>query len=59
MTGLAVVPVLPYLFDKPVEHVTDRAFEWAEDWWLQNRARNLRAKKEQAEKLAAATGKDL
>ncbi|KAI0637896.1 mitochondrial 18 KDa protein-domain-containing protein [Trametes polyzona] len=29
-TGLAIVPVLPYLFDKPVEHVTDVAFEWIE-----------------------------
>lgn len=30
VTGLAIVPVLPYLFDKPVEHVTDFAFEWIE-----------------------------
>jgi len=30
VTGLAIVPVLPYLFDKPVEHVTDAAFEWIE-----------------------------
>ena len=29
-TGIAIVPVLPYLFDKPVEHVTDAAFEWIE-----------------------------
>ncbi|KAJ7667721.1 mitochondrial 18 KDa protein-domain-containing protein [Mycena polygramma] len=28
VTGLAVVPVLPYLFDEPVEHVTDRVFSW-------------------------------
>ncbi|KAG5637631.1 hypothetical protein H0H81_003912 [Sphagnurus paluster] len=28
VTGLAIVPVLPYLFDHPVEHVTDRAFDW-------------------------------
>ncbi|KAJ7276140.1 mitochondrial 18 KDa protein-domain-containing protein [Mycena haematopus] len=27
-TGLAIVPVLPYLFDHPVEHVTDKAFSW-------------------------------
>lgn len=27
VTGLAIVPVLPYLFDKPVEHATDVAFE--------------------------------
>ncbi|KAH8106275.1 mitochondrial 18 KDa protein-domain-containing protein [Cristinia sonorae] len=30
LTGLAIVPVLPYLFDKPVEHVTEFAFEWVE-----------------------------
>lgn len=29
-TGLALIPVLPYLFDKPVEHATDAAFEWIE-----------------------------
>ncbi|KAJ6627545.1 mitochondrial 18 KDa protein-domain-containing protein [Mycena sp. CBHHK59/15] len=27
-TGLAIVPILPYLYDHPVEHVTDRVFEW-------------------------------
>ncbi|KAJ7774240.1 mitochondrial 18 KDa protein-domain-containing protein [Mycena maculata] len=27
-TGLAIVPVLPYLFDHPVEHVTERVFGW-------------------------------
>ena len=30
ITGLSIVPVLPYIFDKPVEHVTDIAFEWIE-----------------------------
>ncbi|CCM03398.1 uncharacterized protein FIBRA_05528 [Fibroporia radiculosa] len=29
-TGIAIVPILPYLFDKPVEHVTDAAFDWIE-----------------------------
>lgn len=28
MTGLAIVPLLPFLFDHPVEHATDRAFDW-------------------------------
>ncbi|KAI6004040.1 mitochondrial 18 KDa protein-domain-containing protein [Pisolithus albus] len=28
--GLSVVPILPYLFDKPVEHAIDRAWEWME-----------------------------
>ncbi|KAL0057636.1 hypothetical protein AAF712_015715 [Marasmius tenuissimus] len=28
MTGLAIVPALPYIFDHPVEHVTDRVFGW-------------------------------
>jgi fission process protein 1 len=27
VTGLAIVPVLPYLFDHPVEKATDVAFE--------------------------------
>ncbi|KAF8665598.1 hypothetical protein AX16_000055 [Volvariella volvacea WC 439] len=27
-SGLAVIPILPYLFDHPVEHVTDVAFDW-------------------------------
>jgi len=30
ITGLAIVPVLPYLFDHPVEKVTDATFEWIE-----------------------------
>ncbi|KAI0771950.1 mitochondrial 18 KDa protein-domain-containing protein [Trametes elegans] len=30
LTGLAIIPVLPYLYDKPVEHATDFAFEWIE-----------------------------
>ncbi|KAJ6599354.1 mitochondrial 18 KDa protein-domain-containing protein [Mycena vulgaris] len=28
VTGLAIVPILPYLFDHPVEHVTDKVFGW-------------------------------
>jgi len=28
VTGLAIVPLLPFLFDHPVEHATDRAFDW-------------------------------
>lgn len=28
VTGLAIVPILPFLFDHPVEHATDRAFDW-------------------------------
>ncbi|KAF8918482.1 mitochondrial 18kDa protein [Mucidula mucida] len=28
MTGLAIVPALPYLFDHPVEVATERAFDW-------------------------------
>ncbi|KAI6122746.1 mitochondrial 18 KDa protein-domain-containing protein [Pisolithus croceorrhizus] len=30
VVGLSVVPILPYLFDKPVEHAIDRAWEWME-----------------------------
>ncbi|KAF9468879.1 mitochondrial 18 KDa protein-domain-containing protein [Collybia nuda] len=28
ITGLVIVPILPYLFDHPVERVTDRVFDW-------------------------------
>ncbi len=30
VTGLAIVPALPYIFDHPVEVAADRAFEWIE-----------------------------
>ncbi|KAK7060248.1 hypothetical protein VNI00_001013 [Paramarasmius palmivorus] len=31
LTGLAIVPGLPYIFDHPVEHVTEKAFEWIKE----------------------------
>jgi fission process protein 1 len=31
LTGLAVVPILPYLFDHPVETATEAAFKWIEE----------------------------
>jgi mitochondrial fission process protein 1 len=31
VTGLAIVPALPYLFDHPVEQVTEHAFEWIKE----------------------------
>ncbi|KAG6335048.1 hypothetical protein ID866_4050 [Astraeus odoratus] len=31
VAGLAVVPALPYIFDKPVEHAVDRTWEWLEE----------------------------
>jgi fission process protein 1 len=30
VSGLAIVPFLPYIFDHPVETATDKAFEWIE-----------------------------
>jgi fission process protein 1 len=30
ISGLAIVPFLPYVFDHPVETATDKAFEWIE-----------------------------
>lgn len=30
ISGLAIVPFLPYIFDHPVETATDKAFEWIE-----------------------------
>ena len=37
-TGLAIVPILPYLYDKPVEHATDFAFDWIEKKLIQANA---------------------
>ncbi|KAM0786733.1 hypothetical protein ACM66B_002171 [Microbotryomycetes sp. NB124-2] len=30
LLGLFTIPALPYLFDKPVEHVVDQSFAWAQ-----------------------------
>lgn len=38
LTGLAVVPILPYLFDKPVEHVTEASFRWIKEQYSQSQA---------------------
>ena len=43
-TGLAVVPILPYLFDHPVEHATDKAFDWIRQKFIE---RNETAKGDQ------------
>ncbi|KAF8607642.1 hypothetical protein BDV93DRAFT_519667 [Ceratobasidium sp. AG-I] len=44
VTGLAVVPFLPYLFDHPVEHATDRVFDWIKEQVVRENAQ--KAKKE-------------
>jgi fission process protein 1 len=31
MTGLAIVPVLPYMFDHPVEVATEKVFDWIKE----------------------------
>jgi len=51
ITGLAIVPVLPYLFDHPVEKATDVAFEWIEGRIVQrdedkSRLKNLKDEKD-------------
>jgi len=38
LTGLAVVPLLPFIFDEPVEHVTDFAFDWMKKKWSETRS---------------------
>ncbi|PPQ92384.1 hypothetical protein CVT25_008734 [Psilocybe cyanescens] len=41
LTGLAIVPVLPYLFDHPVEYVTEHAFDWIRQKLIErNQAQN-------------------
>lgn len=50
MTGLAVVPALPYLFDHPVEHVTDKAFDWIREKLIErNQATNTPKAKDNKE----------
>ncbi|KAG9048248.1 hypothetical protein FS837_000384 [Tulasnella sp. UAMH 9824] len=46
--GLSCVPALPYVFDHPVEHITDKAFETLEDAYLASKRRQeeLKVKKE-------------
>ncbi|OCB84599.1 hypothetical protein A7U60_g8586 [Sanghuangporus baumii] len=44
--GLAAVPFLPYIFDKPIEEATDAAAEWLEHRWLEHQAGKKRVKKE-------------
>jgi len=46
LTGLAVVPVLPYLFDHPVERVTDAAFEWIQKKMIEQNELKAAGKKE-------------
>ncbi|KAI0091851.1 mitochondrial 18 KDa protein-domain-containing protein [Irpex rosettiformis] len=50
-TGLAIVPVLPYLYDKPVEHATDFAFEWIEKKLMQNPANVEKPQTEERKEL--------
>ncbi|KXN87936.1 Mitochondrial fission process protein 1 [Leucoagaricus sp. SymC.cos] len=40
-TGLAIVPILPYLFDHPIEQATEHAFNWIRERLI---ARNRAAK---------------
>lgn len=35
--GLGIVPLLPYVFDEPVEHVIDWVFEKGEDYYLSSK----------------------
>jgi fission process protein 1 len=47
MTGLAIVPILPYLFDHPVEHVTDRAFDWIRTKLIENNTTKSNAERKE------------
>jgi len=39
VTGLAIVPALPFLFDHPVEKVTENAFEWIREKLIEIRSK--------------------
>lgn len=47
VTGLAIVPILPYLFDHPVEHVTDRAFDWIRTKLIENSSTKSNAERKE------------
>ncbi|KAH8105019.1 mitochondrial 18 KDa protein-domain-containing protein [Phellopilus nigrolimitatus] len=47
LTGLAAVPILPFLFDTPVEKATDAAFEWLEHKWYERLAAEKSLKKKE------------
>ncbi|KAF4619739.1 hypothetical protein D9613_005380 [Agrocybe pediades] len=49
VTGLAIVPILPYLFDHPVEHVTDRAFDWIKEKLIERNQANGKSPGERTE----------
>jgi len=40
MTGLAVVPALPYLFDHPVEQATDKAIDWIREKLMEHNVKD-------------------
>jgi len=49
LTGLAVVPILPYLYDAPVEFATEYVFELFEDKWYHRVAARRREKERKKE----------
>ncbi|GAB1520102.1 hypothetical protein RhiTH_003175 [Rhizoctonia solani] len=38
-TGLAIVPFLPYMYDHPVEHATERIFDWVREQMIKENER--------------------
>jgi fission process protein 1 len=46
ITGLAIVPILPYLFDHPVEKATDYTFDWIRRKLIERRQAESQDKQE-------------
>jgi mitochondrial fission process protein 1 len=46
ITGLSLVPGLPYLFDHPVEQATDSIFEWVEKQLIERQEASRKTKEE-------------
>ncbi|KDR83425.1 hypothetical protein GALMADRAFT_235552 [Galerina marginata CBS 339.88] len=61
MTGLAIVPILPYLFDHPVEKVTEHAFDWIRNKFIErNQSQTTTAtNKNESDQNVSKDGKDL
>ena len=50
LTGLALVPLLPYLFDHPIEVATERVFDWARRAYISRRKPKTTATEEEQPK---------
>ena len=46
VTGLSLVPGLPFVFDHPVERATDLVFEWVEKQLIERNTAEFKASRD-------------